>query len=122
MTGKAVEGFEEILAENSSVPKELLRDMLQLHEIGKSYRKKQREINEIISRILYESKCFTSPEFNVGIVPYADAYLQIYCSCILNKFEYEENVSNFGDYWKLYRSYCDRVRVRVAPNEGIFSV
>ena len=47
-----MEGFEEILAENSSVPKELLRDMLQLHEIGKSYRKKQREINEIISRIL----------------------------------------------------------------------
>jgi len=28
MTGKAVEGFEEILAENSSVPKELLIDML----------------------------------------------------------------------------------------------
>ena len=91
-----MEGFEKILVENSSVPKELMRDMLQLHELGKSYRKKQREINEIISRILYGSKCFTSSEFDVGIVPYADAYLQICCSYILNKFEYEENVLNLG--------------------------
>ena len=52
MTGEAMEGFEEIFAEKSSLPKELLRDMLQLHELGKSYRRKQREINEIISRIL----------------------------------------------------------------------
>jgi len=51
-TGKAMEGFEEIFAEKSSVTKELLRDMVQLHELGKSYRRKQREINEIISRIL----------------------------------------------------------------------
>jgi len=47
-----MEGFEEIFAEKSSVTKELLRDMVQLHELGKSYRRKQREINAIISRIL----------------------------------------------------------------------
>jgi len=47
-----MEGFEEIFAEKSSVPKELLRDMLPLQELGKSYRRKQRETNELISRIL----------------------------------------------------------------------
>jgi len=49
-------------------------------------------------------------------MPYADAYLQFYCSCILNKFEYVENVFNYGDYWELYRSYCDRIEVKVAPD------
>jgi len=38
-----------------------------------------------------------------------------------NKFEYEENAFDFEDYWKLYRSNSDRVRVRVAPIEDIFS-
>jgi len=97
-----MEDFEENFSENSSVPKELLRDMLQLQELRKSYRWKLREINEIISRILYaRSKCFTNQDFNAGIVPFADAYLQIYCSRILNKFEYEENVFNSAGYWKL---------------------
>ena len=116
-----MKGFEEIFAQNSSVPKESLDISYNNLNLGNLiYRKKLRQISEIISRILYEVNALRAKSSTLGLCLMRMRICKFIARAYTTTLSTKRTLLLLGIIGN-YRSYSDRVRVRIAPIDGIFS-